>query len=416
VRNWAGNYEYSSRTVLEPESVEHVQDLVRGARSIRALGSRHSFNDLADTTGDHLSLAKLPRLIAIDADGLSVRVDGGIRYGELCGPLQEAGLALHNLASLPHISVAGASATGTHGSGDRSGNLSTAVSAMQIVRADGELVTVDRADPATLNAGVVALGALGIVMSLTLDVEPTFNVRQDVYEDLPFDQLVDHFDEIAAMAYSVSVFTEWRGELVDQVWLKSRVDGSARVEVPAELFGAKPASEQRHPIRRMKADACTTQGGIAGPWHERLPHFRLDHVPSAGDELQNEYFVARADAAAALVVLQELREPIAGLVQVSEVRTIAADELWLSPAYRRESVAFHFTWKPNWPAVRELLPAIETALAPFDPRPHWAKMFTMPAGAVRSRYERLDAFVDLASRFDPDGKFRNGFLRRLLFD
>jgi len=414
MRNWAGNLEYSAQRIHRPTSVEQVQEIVRRARVIRTLGSRHSFSDLADTIGEHLSLELLPRTIAIDSGRSAVSVDGGMRYSELCGPLHAAGLALHNLASLPHISVAGACTTATHGSGQRNGSLATAVAAMHVVRADGEMQTVDRSDPGKLNAGVLALGALGAMTRITLDAEPTFDVRHDVYEDLPFDQLVDHFDEIMAAAYSVSVFTEWRGPLVDQVWLKTRVDDDS-AEPPGELFGAVRATAQRHPIRRMPAEACTRQGGLAGPWHERLPHFRLDHTPSAGDELQSEYFVAHEDAAAALLALDSIRERIAAVVQVLEIRAIAGDELWLSPAYHRPPVAFQFTWKPDWIAVRDLLPAIEAALAPFDPRPHWAKVFTMPADEVRSRYENMDAFVELASRFDPDGKFRNDFLSRLVF-
>jgi xylitol oxidase len=415
LHNWAGNLAYRARLLHEPESVEQIQEIVSGSRSVHALGSRHSFNDIADTTGDHLSLARLPRLIAIDQSGPSVRVDGGIRYGDLCGPLHAAGWGLHNLASLPHVSVAGACATATHGSGDRNGNLATAVTAMSMVRGDGEIETVDRSDPDKLNGSVVALGALGIVTSLTLDVEPTYDVRQDVYEDLRFDELTTHFDEIATLAYSVSLFTDWRGPLIDQVWLKTRAAGRDPAEPPTELFGATQASGPRHPIRRMRTDACTPQGGVAGPWHLRLPHFRFDHTPSAGDELQTEYFVGRADAAEAMLALRSLRERIARIVQVSEVRTVAADDLWLSPAYNRASVAIHFTWKPDWPAVRDLLPAIETALAPFDPRPHWAKLFTLPADEVRSRYERLDDFVELADQVDPDGKLRNEFLNRFVF-
>jgi alditol oxidase len=413
--NWAGNLAYRARLLHEPESVEQIQEIVSRSRSIHALGSRHSFNDIADTTGDHVSLARLPRFIAIDQSEPSVRVDGGIRYGDLCGPLHAAGWGLHNLASLPHVSVAGACATATHGSGDRNGNLATAVTAISMVRGDGEIETVDRSDPDKLNGSVVALGALGIVTSLTLDVEPTYDVRQDVYEDLPFDELTTHFDEIATLAYSVSLFTDWGGALIDQVWLKTRFAGRDSAEPPTELFGAAQASGPRHPIRRMRADACTPQGGVAGPWHLRLPHFRLDHTPSAGDELQTEYFVDRADAGEAMLALRSLRERIARIVQVSEVRTVAADELWLSPAYHRASVAIHFTWKPDWPAVRDLLPAIETALAPFDPRPHWAKLFTLPADEVRSRYERLDDFVELAGRVDPDGKLRNEFLNQFVF-
>jgi alditol oxidase len=414
MRNWAGNHEYRARAIHAPASVEEVQELVRGSKRIRALGSRHSFNDVADSDGDLLSLHRLPRLITADGPAGAVTVDGGARYGDIAEPLHRAGLALHNLASLPHISVAGACATGTHGSGTRSANLSTAVQALDIVRADGELVTLGRGDSA-LAGSVVGLGSLGVVTRLTLAAEAAYDVRQDVFEDLPQDRFEAHFDEIAGMADSVSFFTEWRGPVIDQVWLKRRT-GGALAELGRELAGAPAADRDMHPIRGLPAEACTPQLGVPGPWHERLPHFRMDHTPSSGDELQSEYFVGREDAVAAFRSLDRLRESIAPLIQVSEIRLVAEDELWLSPAYGRPSVTFHFTWKPDWPGVRALLPRIEAALAPYGPRPHWGKLFTLDAAAVRAAYPRLSEFVALAAQFDPDAKFRNDFTRRLLFD
>ena len=285
---------------------------------------------------------------------------------------------------------------------------------MSMVHGDGEIETVDGSDPDKLNGSVVALGALGIVTSLTLDVEPTYDVRQDVYEDLPFDELATHFDEIATLAYSVSLFTDWRGPLIDQVWLKTRVAGRDPAEPPIELFGAVRASGPRHPIRRIRADACTPQAGMAGPWHHRLPHFRFDHTPSAGDELQTQYFVARADAAEAMSRCKHCASESPESCRSRRYAPSPPTTFGYS-AYHRASAAIHFTWKPDWPAVRELLPAIETALAPFNPRPHWAKLFTLPADEVRSRYERLDDFVELAGRVDPDGKLRNEFLNRSVF-
>jgi xylitol oxidase len=380
------------------------------------LGSRHSFNDIADTTGDLVSMARMPRVIEIDANARTVTVDGGIRYGELCQQLHEAGYAIHNLASLPHISVAGACATGTHGSGDQSGGLATAVVSMGVIQANGAIARFDRlTDPDVMNGVVVSLGALGAVTELKLDIEPAYLVRQDVYEDLPLAELGKHFDELTSSADSVSFFTEWRGPTVDQVWLKRRVPDDGAVEASANLFGARRAMEDRHPIRGIPAASCTPQMGVAGPWHERLPHFRMDHTPSSGDELQTEYFVPRHLAIDAFLALQPLREQIARLIQVSELRTIAADDLWLSMAAGRPSAAIHFTWKPDGEAVRQLLPEIEAALQPFEPRPHWGKVFTMPADEVRAGYPRLPDFVALARRHDPDGKFRNAFLERLVF-
>ena len=333
--------------------------------------------------------------------------------------LEQAGFALHNLASLPHISIAGACLTGTHGSGDRLGNLSTAVSALELVSGDGELLTIDRStDPEGLAAAVVSLGALGVVTRLTLDVEPTYRMRQVVFEDLPIAAFREHLDEITSAADSVSGFTQWRGPVIEQIWTKQRVrDGHPGADLSeiGDLFGATRATVQLHPIRGVTPDACTAQLGVPGPWFDRLPHFRLDHTPSAGEELQSEFFVGREHAVAAFDAIEALRDRLEPLVLVSEIRTIAADDLWLSPAYRRSSVAFHFTWRPDWPSVRALLPVIEAALEPFEPRPHWAKLFTMSPEVVRSRYERMTAFAAMAGRLDPEGTFRNDFTHRYVF-
>ena len=413
--NWAGNHAYRAARLHTPTSMEQLQELVRDARSLRVLGSRHSFNDIADTTGDLVSLNAMPRVFDLDVEAGTVTVDGGVRYGELCGPLDAAGFALHNLASLPHISVAGACATATHGSGDRNGNLATAVSGLEIVTADGERIVLARdRDPDAFAGAVVSLGGLGVVTSLTLELQPAFRMRQDLYEDLPLAGAVEHFDEIMSSADSVSLFTEWRGPAFDQVWLKRRVTDGDAFEPVSELFGATRATVPIHPIRRMPADACTEQLGVPGPWHERLPHFRMDHTPSSGDELQSEYLIPRRHAVDALIALDGIRDRIAPLVQVSEVRSVASDALWMSTAFGRASVALHFTWQPDWQAVRGALTTIEHALSPFEPRPHWGKLFTMSAAAVQSTYEMLPRFVAQLERHDPAGTFRNPFLDRWL--
>ncbi|MFL5771081.1 MAG: FAD-binding protein [Chloroflexota bacterium] len=416
VRNWAGTHTYAAARLRQPESIDELQAIVRDARRVRALGSRHSFNDIADTEGDLVALARLPRSVQIEPVDQSVTVDGGARYGDVCGDLHAAGLALHNLASLPHISIAGACVTGTHGSGVRSGSLSTAVEAVELVGPDGELRWIDAGrDPDLFAAVVVSLGALGIVSRLRLRVEPTYDVAQEVFEDLPLDDFRGHFEEIAALGDSVSYFTGWRGPWIDQVWVKRRVASGGSIGRIGEIFGATRAAAERHPIRSASADACTPQLGVPGPWHERLPHFRLDHTPSSGEEIQSEYFVGRDDAVAAFDALDMLREAIAPLVHVSEIRTIAADELWLSPAYRRPSVAFHFTWKRQPGPVLGLLPKIEAALEPFAPRPHWGKVFSIDPRLVAARYPRRGAFAAAATRLDPEAKFRNVFVDRYLF-
>jgi alditol oxidase len=414
--NWAGNYAFSAARLHEPVSIEQLRDIIRSVPRLRVLGSRHSFNDLPDTTGDLVSLARMPRIVNLDASANTVTIDGAIRYGDLCPTLDAAGYAVANLASLPHISVAGACATSTHGSGDRTGSLATAVAGFELLAADGEPRTFSRdRDRDEFNGMVVSLGALGVVTRLTLDLQPAFRVRQDVYERMAFRTGLDHLDEITSSADSVSLFTAWRGPVFDQVWLKRRVAGRDGFEAPPTFLGATRAGRQRHPIEGMPPEACTPQLGVAGPWHERLPHFRMGATPSAGNELQSEYQVPRRRAAEALRALEPLRDRIGPLVQVSEIRTIAADDLWLSPSFGRESVAIHFTWLPEWGAVGALLPAIEAALAPYEPRPHWAKLFAIPPEELRPRYPKLPEFGALLDRLDPEAKFRNAFVDRYVF-
>ena len=399
-KNWSGNYTYSARRLHTPRSISDVQDLVRSGGRLKALGARHSFNGIADTRGDQFSLEYFKEM-KLDRDSGTVQVGAGVKYGELAVYLDSEGYAVHNMASLPHISVAGACATGTHGSGSSNGNLSTAVCALQMITANGDLVSLSRPE------AVVSLGALGIVTSLTLKVEPAFTVAQAVYENLPFSALEYHLDEIFATGYSVSLFTDWQGATAAQVWVKKR---GAGLTFGPDLHGAKLSAEKLHPIAGCPADSCTEQLGIPGPWHERLPHFRMDHTPSSGDELQSEYFVPRETGYQAIRAMEPLRGRITPLLFVSEFRTIAADELWLSPCYQRPSLAIHFTWKSDWPAVKELLPEIEERLAPFQARPHWAKLFTM---APATLYPKMPDFAALTQRLDPAGKFRNDYLEAL---
>jgi xylitol oxidase len=415
--NWAGNYTFGAARWHWPTTVAEVQDVVRGSRKLRVLGSRHSFNAVADSLEDIVSLERFDEQVVIDRERLTVTVNAGLRYGRLGQALYQAGYALHNLASLPHISVAGACATATHGSGDRNGNLATAVAALELVTPDGGLVVLSREQqPEPFYGAVVGLGALGVVTRVTLDISPAFDVRQDVYENLPLVQLDDHFDEITGSAYSVSLFTDWRGPRFNQVWLKQRVtDATADAAAEPDFFGASLATTRLHPIGALSADSCTEQLGRPGPWHERLPHFRLDFTPSSGAELQTEYLLPRQHALAAILAVAELREQVSPLLLISEVRTIAADNLWLSPCYQQACVALHFTWQPDWPAVRQLLPRIEARLAPLAARPHWGKLFTLPPAQVRAQYPQLPRFQQLLGEYDPSGKFRNAFVERYIF-
>ena len=406
--NWAGNYRYRASRLLEPTDAAEVAALVRRGTPLRALGSRHSFSDIADTTGDLVSLDRFPAEPQLDEAAGSVTIAPSTRYGDLAATLQSAGWALHNLASLPHISVAGAVATGTHGSGDRNGTLATAVSAIEFVDGTGERVRLARGD-ADFDGAVVALGALGIVTRLTLDIQPTFDVRQDVFERLPWSIALDQFDEVTASAYSVSLFTNWLGDTIGSVWLKTRMDAAAP---PAHLFGAPRQSTELHMLPEMPAINTTQQSGIPGPWSDRLAHFRMGFTPSNGDELQSEYIVPRANIRHALEALRAIGPRIEPLLLITELRTMAADKLWLSGAFATDAVGVHFTWKMMPEDVAALLPDIEAILLPLGARPHWGKVFAATAEQLEPLYPRLGDFRTLARPHDPDGIFGNDFLAR----
>ena len=409
--NWAGNVEFRAVRVRRPRTVAGLAAMVAESTRVRALGTGHSFSRIADTPGDLISTAALPPVADIDTSAGSVTVAAGIKYGDLGQRLNAAGWALHNLASLPHISVAGACATATHGSGDRNRSLPAAVRAVDLVIADGSLLTLDRdADLERFPGAVVALGALGVVTTLTLDLVPAFQVRQYVYDELPAGELTSHFDEIMGAAYSVSVFTWWRGGRHNQVWLKHRDGDPENFPAGRPWHGARPADGPRHPVPGMSAATTTGQQGVPGPWHDRLPHFRLGSIPSAGAELQTEYLLPRPAAVPAIEALTSLGALIAPVLRTSEIRTVAADEAWLSMAYRQDSVAFHFTWLPDPGAVRPVIAAIERDLVPLGARPHWGKLSGMAPQAVRACYPRWDDFSELARSVDPAGKFRNDFM------
>lgn len=406
--NWAGNLSYRAAAIHRPRSLDEVIALVATTPRLRALGSRHSFNAIADAD-ELVSLEAMAPAIEVEGDRVSL--NPAVRYGELALALEPHGLALHNLASLPHISVGGAVATATHGSGDANGNLATAVAALELVTSDGRVLSVARGD-AGFDGMVVGLGALGVVTRITLDAEPFYEVRQDVFEGVAWDALLDALGVATAAGDSVSVFTRW-GDVVDQVWVKTRV-GPGPQEVRDDLLGAPPATVERHPILGLDPVNCTPQLGVPGPWYERLPHFRMGFTPSNGDELQSEFHVARADGPAAIEALRAIAPSFAPLVQVTELRTIAADALWMSPQYERDTLAIHFTWLPDAAGVDAALARIEPALDPFAPRPHWGKVFRTTAGELAPRYPRMADFRALARRLDPRGAFANAWADRVL--
>jgi len=409
--NWSGNYRYSTDKVFQPTTVAEVQDAVRSVAGVRALGTRHSFNGIADSKIAQISTLKM-KDVALAADKRTVRVGAGIRYGDLAVMLDVMGVALHNMASLPHISVGGACATATHGSGMKNGNLATAVRAIEFVAGDGTVRTLSREKDGEKFAGaVVGLGALGVVTHLTLAVQPRYDMTQVVYQNLPLSELEHHFADIMGAGYSVSLFTDWQKGLVGEVWIKRRVDQGGAAAMGARFYGATLATEKLHPILGHPAEACTDQMNLVGPWYERLPHFKLNFTPSSGQELQTEFFVPFERGYEAVRAVETLRDRISPHLYVTELRAIAADDLWMSMAYRRPSLSIHFTWKLEPEAVTEVVGQIEAKLAPFGARPHWAKVFTMNSDAIKPLYPRYEDFRGLAREFDAKGKFDNRYTR-----
>ena len=450
LNNWSENVQFSSAQIYAPKTIEEVQEIVRASRKVSVLGARHSFNDVAsieaqveDATASqgqaensswaYISLENLNVPTAFDSGRGTVTCNAGITYGELCQRMHEEGAALHNMASLPHVTVAGACATGTHGSGDGNGNLATAVVGLELVTANGELRTLSlEEDGETFEGAVVALGGLGVVTRITLATQSAYTMQQFVYEDMPAAALYEHFDEVMSSAYSVSLFPDWQDGKVNQVWLKHRTDRldetpasggtsmaseatSQTVPGGKELFGATACQTEINHVANLPPDGLTPQLGVPGPWHERLPHFRIDSAPASVLELETEYFVPRAHAVPALQAVEGLRDLFKPLLLISEVRSVSADRLWLSQSYGTPTIGIHFSWKMNWKGVHEAMPVVEEALLPFEVRPHWGKLFTLAPAQVQAAYPMMDQFRSLLQSFDPEGKFRNGYLDRYIF-
>ena len=289
--------------------------------------------------------------------------------------------------------------------------------AIEFIIADGRTVVLSRdKDADRFRLAVVHLGALGVLTRVTLDLLPRFDMSQVVYQNLSFDQLEHNLDAIMGAAYSVSLFTDWQNNRASEVWIKQRVEPNSTQKPLSPLFyGATLQTKKLHPIEDHPAEACTEQMGSIGPWYLRLPHFKMEFTPSSGEELQTEYFVDRKDGYRAIRAVEKLRDKITPHLFITELRTIASDDLPMSMHHGRESLAIHFTWKPEEPVVRKILPEIEAALMPFAARPHWGKIFEMPASYIQGQYPAMAQFRQLAAEFDPKGKFRNDYLNRNLF-
>ena len=406
--NWSGTVTFRDSNSFAPVTTAELAEIVATNPKVRARGSAHCFNAIADTDCVSVTFENLSKELVIDKEKQIVTVSAGIKYGELAVELEKRGWALHNMASLPHISVAGAIATATHGSGVGNGNLATAVRGLEIVLPDGSIkkITSENSDFAGY---VVGLGLVGIVAKVDLAIEPTFNIEQTVYRGLSRETYGANLDEIMSLAYSVSYFTTWAAAGGGEVWAKFR---SASI-APDHLFEAYPATSNRHPLPGLNPEPCTEQMAVSGPWHLRLPHFKMEFTPSAGDEIQSEFFVDRKDAPAAIAALEKIAPQINEILWVTEIRAIAADGLWMSPHFQRDSIGIHFTWK-KVDAVYEFVKVVEAVLAPFKYRPHLGKVYSASPEYIRSVMPKMDEFVRLVKEIDPTNKFGNEMTDKML--
>lgn len=411
--NWAGNVTFGASQVVAPGDVDALCAVVASAAAegarVNTVGTGHSFSRIADTDGVLVSTEHLRRIGPVDEASGTVTIESGVRFAELGDWLHQRGWAVPNLPSLPHITVAGAAATATHGSGVGNATIATAVAGLDLVLADGSVHRVGAGDPGFPGV-VVGLGTLGVVARLRVRVRPTFDVSQTVWLDAGMAAVLERFDDVMSSAYSVSLFTDWQHDTFQQIWVKA-IAGD--VPFDGRPFGAMASTADVHPVGADPA-ACTPQGGVPGPSHERLAHFRSGFTPSFGAELQTEYFVDRRDAADAARAIRSIADRLAPVILIGEVRTVARDDLWLSMAFDRDSVAFHFTWRLDPDGVGAVLPVLEEALEPFDPRPHWAKLTAMDPERIRGRYRRAADFAALRDSLDPEGVFRNRALRRIV--
>jgi len=412
-QNWSKTHAFRAKRLHRPETIDALCALVADCDHIHAVGARHSFNGVADSPGDLVDLEGIAPGFSIDGQARTVTFTAGVRYRALVRHLEAQGFALANLASLAHLCVAGAVATGTHGSGDKIGSLATAVSGLEFVSPDGRLIRARRGD-ADYEGMVVALGALGIVARLTLDIEPSYEVRVDAFVDLPWPTQLSEFDAVMGLGDSVSLMTSWSTPAVGNAWIKTRLDSGAPRHAEALRLGAKPAPEKNPSISDDIAKDLNPFG-VPGPWSERLPHFRLDSTIGPIDQIQSEYLLPRGAASAAIASLRAIGERIDGVLIISEIRTVRRDTLWLSPSFGHDCVALHFTWRKEPAAVEAICRAIEDIVIPLGGRPHWGKATFAGAERLAPLYPRFEDFRRLAARFDPKGKFRNAFLDAHVF-
>jgi FAD-linked oxidoreductase len=431
-RNWAGNQAMAPAVVERPASTEQVTDVVSRAtaagRRVKAIGSGHSFTGIGLTDGVLLDLSRLSGVLAVDRDAHRVTVGAGTTLRRLNADLAALGLGLTNMGDVDRQTAAGAISTGTHGTGRSSGAIATQVVALELVLADGSVVTCSPSSHSGLfSAARVALGALGVLTAVTLQAEPAFLLRA-VERPRPLEEVLDGFDDFVA-AHDHAEFFWFPHTDVALTKANDRVDGPAaplprpRALLEDEVLGngvfgavcrlgaARPAL-----VPRLNRVAARTMG-------ERTytaPAPDVFTSPRRVRFREMEYAVPRADL---VPVVRELRGlPERERLRVSfpvEVRVAPADDVPLSTASGRDTayVAVHVYAGEAAPRAGGLDPWLATAERVVDAvggRPHWGKLHSQDASTLRPRYPGFDAFLALRDRLDPAGAFSNAYLDRVL--
>ena len=397
--NWVGNQSFTPAFAAAPRDVEEVASLVRQAAErgvcVRVAGAGHSFTPVVETDGLLLDLSALRGVLDADAERKRATALAGTRIHDFYEPLWEAGLALRNQGDIDTQQIAGAVATATHGSGTRYTSLSGVVRGVQLVSATGEVRNIGDDEPDLLRAAQVAVGMLGVITRLELDVTDTYRLREQIGLR-PWDDVMEHWDQLVSQHRHFGFFwlpSEQSAALYKLERHGQRMTDQCYVKVYDEIGPDVPDDD--------------TEGHRVDRWYRIFP---MVFDPNF-DEL--EYYVALERGPQALHAVRELMlTRLPDSVYPLEVRTVGADDAFLSPQYQTATTSISVSGKPGtdyWDYLR----SIDALLAEFDARVHWGKLHFLTPERLQALYPRADDFIALRRELDPEGIFLNDHLRPL---
>jgi L-gulonolactone oxidase len=428
-RNWGRNQSCSPAAIEEPESELEVVEAVGRARAagqaVKVVGAGHSFSDIACTDGRLLRLDRLDRIVSMDRETGSVTVEGGIPLWKLNEELAQRGLALSNLGDIDRQSISGAVSTATHGGGARFGGLATFVTGLELVTAAGEVVQCSaEVEPELFACARVSLGALGVITKVTLQCEPAFRLHA-VERPCTVEELVRDLDEIADANEHIDCY--WFPHTdVATVKVANRTDAPVRawrgwkryrneVLLPNHVYAARCAVGRMRP-GRIPANMQRVAAGIGRSQQTDVSH-RILCSRRLVRFVEMEYAVPRSELTQLLLQVRDLIETEGLRVDFPvEVRVAAADDIPLSTAHGRATgyLAVHLSAGTPRPRIERYFRGVEGLMLDAGGRPHWGKLHFQDAAGLSPRYPDWDRFRRVRTRVDPDGRFRNRYLDRVL--